>query len=96
MGARAFRVDRATAAEFSFFLAMPTMLGATVYDLYKNWATLSWDHGGIIALGFVAAFVSALMVVGAFVRFISRHGFVVFAWYRIAIGALALALLLMR
>lgn len=96
MGARAFRVDRATAAEFSFFLAMPTMLGATVYDLYKNWSSLSWEHGGIIALGFVAAFVSAMLVVRAFVRFISRHGFTVFAWYRIAVGALALTLLLMR
>ena len=96
MGARAFRVDRATAAEFSFFLAMPTMLGATVYDLYKNWSSLSWEHGGIIALGFVAAFLSAMLVVRAFVRFISRHGFTVFAWYRIAVGALALTLLLMR
>ncbi|WP_439612051.1 undecaprenyl-diphosphate phosphatase [Reyranella sp.] len=96
MGARAFRVDRATAAEFSFFLAMPTMLGATVYDLYKNWSALSWEHGGIIALGFVAAFLSAMLVVRAFVRFISRHGFTVFAWYRIAVGALALTLLLMR
>jgi undecaprenyl-diphosphatase len=96
MGARVFRVDRATAAEFSFFLAMPTMLGATVYDLYKNWSSLSWEHGGVIALGFVAAFVSAMLVVRAFVRFISRHGFTVFAWYRIAVGALALVLLLMR
>jgi undecaprenyl-diphosphatase len=96
MGARVFRVDRATAAEFSFFLAMPTMLGATVYDLYKNWSLLSWDHGGIIALGFISAFVAAFLVVGAFVRFISRHGFTVFAWYRIAVGALALALLLMH
>lgn len=96
MGARAFRVDRATAAEFSFFLAMPTMLGATVYDLYKNWSSLSWEHGGVIALGFVTAFVSAMFVVRAFVRFISRHGFTVFAWYRIAVGALALTLLLMR
>jgi undecaprenyl-diphosphatase len=96
MGARVFRVDRATAAEFSFFLAMPTMLGATVYDLYKNWSSLSWEHGGIIALGFVAAFVSAMIVVRAFVRFISRHGFAVFAWYRIAVGALALTLLIMR
>ena len=96
MGARIFRVDRATAAEFSFFLAMPTMLGATVYDLYKNWSSLSWEHGGVIALGFVAAFVSAMLVVRAFVRFISRHGFTGFAWYRIAVGTLALALLLMR
>jgi undecaprenyl-diphosphatase len=93
MGARIFRVDRATAAEFSFFLAMPTMLGATVYDLYKNWSSLSWEHGGVIALGFVAAFVSAMLVVRAFVRFISRHGFTVFAWYRIAIGSLALIFL---
>ena len=96
MGARVFRVDRATAAEFSFFLAMPTMLGATVYDLYKNWSMLNWDHGGIIALGFISAFVAALLVVRAFVRFISRHGFTVFAWYRIAVGALALALMLMH
>ena len=96
MGARVFRVDRATATEFSFFLAMPTMLGATVYDLYKNWSLLDWSHGGIIALGFVVAFVTALLVVSAFVRFISRHGFAVFAWYRIAVSALALILLLMR
>ncbi len=75
---------------------MPTMLGATVYDLYKNWSSLSWEHGGVIVLGFVAAFVSAMLVVRAFVRFISRHGFTVFAWYRIAVGTLALTLLLMR
>jgi len=96
MGARIFRVDRAAAAEFSFFLAMPTMLGATVYDLYRNWSSLDWQHGGVIALGFVAAFVSAMLVVRGFVRFISRHGFTVFAWYRIAVGALALILLLMH
>ena len=96
MAARAFRVDRAAAAEFSFFLAIPTMIGAAVYDLYRNWSTLDWHGGGLIALGFFTAFVSALVVVGAFVRFISRHGFGVFAWYRIAIGALALALLYMR
>ena len=46
MGARVFRVDRATAAEFSFFLAMPTMIGATVYDLYKNWSSLDWHGSG--------------------------------------------------
>jgi undecaprenyl-diphosphatase len=96
MAARVFRVDRAAAAEFSFFLAIPTMIGAAVYDLYRNWSTLDWHGGGLIALGFFTAFVSALVVVGAFVRFISRHGFGVFAWYRIAIGALALALLYMR
>jgi undecaprenyl-diphosphatase len=96
MGARVFRVDRAAAAEFSFFLAMPTMLGAAVYDLYKNQATLDWHGSGVIALGFVTAFFSALVVVGPFVRFISRHGFAAFAWYRIALGGLALALILAR
>jgi len=96
MGARVFRVDRATAAEFSFFLAMPTMIGATVYDLYKNWKELDWHGGGMIALGFFTAFVCALLVVKPFVRYISVHGFGVFAWYRIALGALALALLVMR
>jgi undecaprenyl-diphosphatase len=94
MAARAFRVDRATAAEFSFFLAIPTMFGATVYDLMKNWSTLNWSGGGLILLGTVVAFLSALVVVKAFVAFISRHGFGVFAWYRIAVGALALVLLL--
>jgi undecaprenyl-diphosphatase len=96
MGARALRVDRAAAAEFSFFLAIPTMLGATVYDLYKNWSTLDWSGGAVIALGFVAAFVSAALVVHPFVRFISRHGFAAFAWYRIVLGTVALALLLVR
>lgn len=96
MGARAFRVDRATAAEFSFFLAMPTMLGATVYDLYKNWSTLDWSSGGTIALGFAAAFFAALVVVKPFVRFISQRGFAAFAWYRIGLGGVALALLMVR
>lgn len=96
MGARVFRVDRATAAEFSFFLAIPTMLGATVYDLYKNWSTLDWSGGLVIAIGFVAAFLSAAVIVGAFVRFISQHGFALFAWYRIAVGSIALLVLLTR
>jgi undecaprenyl-diphosphatase len=96
MGARILRVDRATSAEFSFFLAIPTMLGATVYDLYKNKATLDWHGSGVIALGFGVAFLSALVVIKPFVRFISRHGFGAFAWYRIAVGALALVLLVMR
>jgi undecaprenyl-diphosphatase len=96
MGARAFRVDRATAAEFSFFLAMPTMIGASVYDLYKNWSSLDGHGSGVIALGFVTAFVCALIVVKPFVRFISRHGFGVFAWYRIALGSLALVLIFMH
>jgi undecaprenyl-diphosphatase len=96
MGARIFRVDRATSAEFSFFLAIPTMLGASVWDLYKNRATLDWHGSGVIALGFVVAFFAALAVIKPFVHFIGRHGFAAFAWYRIAVGGLALALLLAR
>jgi undecaprenyl-diphosphatase len=95
MGAMMLRVDRATATQFSFFLAVPTMLGATVYDLYKNRAILSVENGILIAIGFVIAFLSALLVVRTLVGFVSRHGFGVFAWYRIAIGALALVLLVM-
>src|SRR6267154_1903037 len=87
MGARVLRVDRATSAEFSFFLAIPTMLGATVYDLYRNRATLDLHGSGVIAVGFVVAFLSALVVIKPFVHFISRHGFAAFAWYRIAVGA---------
>jgi undecaprenyl-diphosphatase len=96
MAARIYRVDRPTAAEFSFFLAIPTMLGATVYDLYKNWTTLDWHGSGLIALGLVVSFFSALVVVRAFVAFISRHGFGIFAWYRMVVGALALVFLYVR
>ena len=93
MGALLLGVDRRTAAEFSFFLAIPTMFGATVYDLYKNRDSLTLDGGLIIALGFVAAFIAAMLVVRAVVGFVARHGFAPFAWYRIALGTLALVLL---
>jgi undecaprenyl-diphosphatase len=93
MGALMLRVDRPAATEFSFFLAIPTMLGATVYDLYKNRAILSLDNGIVIAIGFVVAFIAALFVVRRLVDFVSRHGFGVFAWYRIVVGAVALAAL---
>jgi undecaprenyl-diphosphatase len=94
MGALMVRVDRRTAAEFSFFLAIPTMAGATVYDLMKNAGALSWDDGVLIGVGFVAAFVSALGVVRGFVGFVGRHGFAPFAWYRIGAGTVALAALI--
>jgi undecaprenyl-diphosphatase len=90
MGALMLRVDRPAATEFSFFLAIPTMLGATVYDLYKNRAILSFDGAMLIAIGFVVAFIAALFVVRRLVDFVSRHGFGVFAWYRIVAGAIAL------
>src|SRR5947209_18421532 len=93
MGALMLRVDRPAATQFSFFLAIPTMFGAAVYDLYKNRAILSVDNGLLIAVGFVVAFLSALFVVRRLVAFISRHGFGVFAWYRIVVGAIALVAL---
>ncbi len=96
MGSMLLGVERKTAAEFSFFLAIPTMTGATVYSLYKNWSTLSLDGSALIAVGFVAAFFAALVVVKTFITFIGRHGFAPFAYYRIVFGALMLVLILTR
>lgn len=86
-------LSRSAATEFSFFLAMPTMLGATVYDGYRNWDKVQQDDLTLIVIGFTAAFVTALLVVKALVRFVATHSFSVFAWYRIALGALILVLL---
>jgi undecaprenyl-diphosphatase len=93
MGALLMGVERRAAAEFSFFLAIPTMLAATSYDLYQNWSILSVDDGGVIAVGFIAAFLAALLVVRTLLAFVSRHGFQPFAWYRIGLGGVMLAVL---
>ncbi len=89
-GALLLGTDKRSAAEYSFFLAMPTMAGAFAYDLYKNLDTLDTNAGLTIALGFVVAFLSALVVVRGFLGFVSRHGFAPFAWWRIAVGAIGL------
>ncbi len=94
MGSLLMGVDRKAAAEFSFFLAIPTMFAATVYDLYRNWAVLDFSGAAVIGAGFVSAFVVAMLVVRAAIAFISRHGFAPFAWYRIAVGSVMLAVLL--
>lgn len=86
LGALTLGVERKTAAEFSFFLAIPTMLGATVLDLWKNRDLLDIHDGAVIAIGFVASFISAIFVVRWLVGFVSRHSFVVFGWYRIVFG----------
>ena len=96
MGSLLLGVDRRTAALFSFFLAIPTMTGATLYDVYKNRGTLDWSGAEVIAIGFVTAFISALLVVRWLVGFVGRHGFAPFAWYRIAVGGVMLAVLLAR
>lgn len=95
MGARVLGLNRAAATEFSFFLAIPTMLAATVYDAYKNAGALSSDNWLLIGLGFAIAFLTAMLVVSKLVAFVSRNGFGVFAWYRIGFGSLMLGLLLL-
>ena len=96
MGALLLGVDRKQATLFSFFLAIPTMLGATVYDVFKNRHTLDASGAEVIAVGFVVAFLSALLVVRWLVGFVGRHGFGPFAWYRIALGVAMLAVLVAR
>jgi undecaprenyl-diphosphatase len=86
-------LNRQTATEFSFFLAMPTMLGAAVYDGWKHRAMLGSHDMVAIGVGFIAAFLSAMLVVKALVRFVASHSLNVFAWYRIALG-LAIAVVL--
>jgi undecaprenyl-diphosphatase len=90
MGGLIFGLSRKAAAEFSFFLAIPTMFAATVYDLYRNWEMLSLSDFPVFAVGFVTSFISAIWAVKSFIRFISNHTFVVFAWYRIAFGLIVL------
>ncbi len=80
-------LDRRAAAEFSFFLAMPTMIAAFIYDFIKIKDQISGDRITEIAVGFVFAFISALIVVRPFLDFVTRVGFAPFAWYRIVIGA---------
>lgn len=85
-GALLMGTDKRSAAEFSFFLAMPTMLGAFTLDLYKNRDALSMDDGLIIGVGFIAAFFAALIVVRSLLDFVSRRGFAPFAIWRIVVG----------
>ncbi|MBU0668926.1 MAG: undecaprenyl-diphosphatase, partial [Alphaproteobacteria bacterium] len=90
LGALAMGVGRKTAAEFSFFLAVPTMLGAATVKILDDPALRAGEAAigwGEIALGFAAAFLVALVVIRAFVAFVSKHGFAPFAWYRIVIGS---------
>jgi len=86
VGGMLMRLDRAAAAEFSFFLAMPTMTGAFVKNLIDVKDHLSAERGVEIAIGFVTAFFASLVVVRPFLGFVRRAGFAPFAWYRIALG----------
>ena len=90
IGGMLFGLSRRAATEFSFFLAIPTLLAACVYEFVKNRALLSAQDLDAFAIGFAAAFVSAFLCVRWLLRYVSHHDFVPFAWYRIAFGALIL------
>ena len=86
-------VDKRAAAEFSFFLAIPTMAGAFALDLWENKDALSADQAGLIAIGFVVSFISGWVVVRTMLDFVAKRGLAPFGWWRIAVGVLGLALL---
>jgi len=82
--------DRRSAAEFSFYFAMPTMAGAFVFDLYKNGAHMSFDNILVVAVGFIMSFIAGWIVVKSFLDYVSGHGFDLFAWWRVIVGTLGL------
>jgi undecaprenyl-diphosphatase len=93
VGAMLLGADRRSAAEFSFWLAMPTMAGAFAYDLYKSQAQMTSGNTLIVAVGFAVSFISAWIVVKTFLGYVQRHGFALFAWWRVVVGSLGLVLL---
>ncbi|ALJ12144.1 undecaprenyl-diphosphate phosphatase [Sphingopyxis macrogoltabida] len=96
LGAMSFGVDRKTAAEFSFFLALPTLSGATALQLFKHRDAITSNDLGLIGLGAFVSFIVAWVVIKAFLAVVTRYGFAPFAWYRIIVGAAALVWLTMR
>lgn len=96
MGALTLGVERRTAAEYSFFLAIPTMLGATTLALWKARHNLGDSQAAAIAIGFVVSFLVAIAVIRWFLSVVTRHGFAPFAWYRIIVGTIALMWLVFK
>lgn len=94
VGALMLGANKRAAAEFSFFLSMPTMAGAFAYDLYKNRDVLDTSALGEIAIGFVMAFICAVFVVKWVLDYVSRHGYALFGWWRIGVGSIALVFLI--
>ncbi|MBA8877758.1 undecaprenyl-diphosphate phosphatase [Phyllobacterium myrsinacearum] len=95
VGALLLGTDKRSAAEFSFFLAMPTMAGAFAYDLFKNRDVLTFNDASLIAIGFVAAFISGVFVVRYLLDYVSRHGFALFAYWRVIVGTIGLIALIL-
>lgn len=85
--------DRRSAAEFSFYLAMPTMAGAFAFDLYKSGAHMSTDNLLVVAVGFITSFIAGWIVVKGFLDYVSGHGFDLFAWWRVIVGSFGLIVL---
>jgi undecaprenyl-diphosphatase len=93
VAAMLFGADKRAAAEFSFFLAIPTMVGAFAYDFYKNRGAMTMDNSIVIAVGFVVSFITAIIVVKTFLDFVTKNGFAFFAWWRVIVGTLGLVAL---
>lgn len=91
MGGLGLGLSRMAATEFSFFLAIPVMIAATLYDLWESRAFLSAADAPVFAVGFVVTFLASLVVIRALIRFVSRNTFVPFAWYRIVVGLILIA-----
>ena len=90
VGAMLFGADRRSAAEFSFWLAMPTMVGAFAYEAFKSRADLAHGNIAVIAVGFVFSFIFGWIVVKTFLGYVQRHSFALFAWWRILVGSAGL------
>lgn len=90
VSAMLFGADKRSAAEFSFFLAMPTMAGAFTYDLLKNYKIMDLSNTLLVAVGFTTSFVAGYFVVKSLLDYVSQHGFALFAWWRIVVGAFGL------
>jgi undecaprenyl-diphosphatase len=90
LGGMVFGLTRQTATEFSFFLAIPIMFAATGYDLLKSWKLLSMADFPLFAVGFITAFLSALLVIKVLIKYVANHDFTAFAWYRIVFGVAVL------
>ena len=94
IGGMVERLNRKNAAEFSFFLAVPTMLAASAYKLYKGFDTLTFDNTGILLFGNVIAFIVALIAIKGFINFLTKNGFRIFGWYRIFAGLIIIILII--
>jgi undecaprenyl-diphosphatase len=93
IGGMAQKLTRKNAAEFSFFLAVPTMLAASAYKLYKNYDALNSENIGSLLFGNAVAFVVALIAIRSFIHFLTKNGFRVFGWYRIGVGLVIILLI---